>query len=210
MEAIARKLLLGCLLMAAAVPCARLEASTPVGPPLALTSGPRLEWSDPAGLVPLKMLDLLTEELTAMARAMGVDMGLAATGAADETGPHRYRVSVMQTPKAHWRLRQDVMAAAPRAAGHQGTIYIFLEQVRRVLGHLANHDSSETAREHAELARALARILAHEVVHVVAPDHPHATSGLMVARLRRGPLTKRKARIDQACARAFRDALAAP
>lgn len=205
MAQVARTVLLVCLLTAAALPAARAKASTPppVEPP-----GPRFVWSDPQGLVPLPLIGRLTDELAALGRTMGVEMGLAAPGVIAEPARRRYRVKVMRAPKDHWLLRGDVMAAAPRTEGHRGTIYLFLERVQRTLGHLKNSDSSDEAREHTELAKALARILAHELVHIVAPDHPHAKEGLMVARLRRSLLLHPRAGIDPACARAFRDALA--
>jgi plasmid stabilization system protein ParE len=208
MASVARTLFLRCLLLAAVVPCAQLEASSPAEPPAGLPAGPRLLWSDPETLMPIG-LDQLADELAVIGRAMGAEIRLDLPGRGDEPDEHRYRVSVMRAPKAYWRLRDDVMAAAPRAEGSQGTIYVFLEQVRSVLGHLADRNPSQAPREHAELATALARILAHELVHLVAPDHPHATSGLMVANLRRSSLLKRRARIDPACAQAFRRALGA-
>ncbi len=154
-------------------------------------------------------LDQLAAELAVMARALGADVRLEPAEPDDEPGELRYLVRIMREPKAHWQLGSDVMAAAPRAEGWEGTIFVFLEQVREVLGHFASRDPSEAPRENAELAKALARIVTHELVHVVAPDHPHATSGLMVANLRRDKLLKRQPRIDHKCARAFHLALSA-
>ncbi len=174
-----------------------------------LQPGPQLVWSDPQELFPFGR-DRLVAELAALFRGVGVDVELDLTGREREsTGPETYRINVMREPKPYWRLRSDVMAAAPRVEGSQGTIYVFLDQVRRVLGHFKSRELSELPREHAELAKALARILAHEVVHAVAPDHPHASSGLMVARFRRASLLRRQVRIDPGCARAFRRALGA-
>lgn len=203
-----RTLALRCLLLAAVVPCPRLEAGSPADPPAELPAGPVLLWSDPESVVPFG-IDPVAEELAVMARALGADVRLEPAEPEDEPGELRYLVRIMREPEVHWRLRDDVMAAAPRVEGLEGTIFVFLEQVRSVLGHLASRDPSEAPREHAELARALARILAHEMVHVVAPDHPHATSGLMVADLRRDKLLRRQPRIDRKCARAFHMALSA-
>ena len=143
-----------------------------------------------------------------MGKAMGAAIELRAAAPAEQPGELRYRVLLMRAPEAHWRLRPDVLAAAPRAEGYQGTIYVFLEQVQRTLGHIASLDVLRVSQQQRELVTALARIIAHEVVHVVAPDHPHATSGLMVAQLRRRSLVRRNARVDPACALAYREALA--
>ena len=46
------------------------------------------------------------------------------------------------------------------------------------------------------LARAMARVLAHELVHVVAPERGHAASGLMARQLTRHLLLRRKIELD--------------
>jgi hypothetical protein len=59
------------------------------------------------------------------------------------------------------------------------------------------------------LETALGRVIAHEVVHAVVPDHPHATAGLMGRAVDRSTLTGAGGQLDQSCltamARALRD-----
>lgn len=196
------------LLIAVVAHCAPLAAAAATDRSEALPTGPRLVWSDPQGLVPFG-LQGVGEQLAMMGGVMGVDMRLVPESPAADHGEHTYRAALMRRPKSYWHLREDVMAAAPRVEGSQGTIYVFVDQVRHVLGHLASQEPSDSAREYDELSTALARILAHEVVHLVAPDHPHASAGLMVAKMRRSLLLKRQPRFDPVCARAFRRALGA-
>jgi hypothetical protein len=59
-----------------------------------------------------------------------------------------------------------------------------------------------------EVARALARVAAHEIVHAIAPDVPHAAHGLMRHSLDRSFLVGSRATIDPRCAAAFRARLA--
>jgi hypothetical protein len=51
-------------------------------------------------------------------------------------------------------------------------------------------------RERKELARAIARVLIHEVIHAVAPNLSHADKGVMHDSLLIGPLSSREIEID--------------
>ena len=54
-----------------------------------------------------------------------------------------------------------------------------------------------------------ARVVAHEVIHAIAPDEPHARNGLMRHAMNRTFLLSDKAPLDGRCARAFLAGLAA-
>jgi hypothetical protein len=83
-----------------------------------------------------------------------------------------------------------------------------LPVVRRILElDLASSRGFQHGLSKAELARALARVVAHEVFHVVAPAVPHASSGLMSGRLGRAELLRRESRIDSGSRRALWAAL---
>ena len=61
--------------------------------------------------------------------------------------------------------------------------------------------SAISPRERDELGLALARVVAHEVVHAIVPDEPHAASGLMHHSMDRRFLLGVRAPIDEGCAR---------
>jgi hypothetical protein len=96
------------------------------------------------------------------------------------------------------------MAAAYGARGEKYSIFVFYPGVRRTLGH---SDSQLSPRHVAELSRALARIVAHEVVHVLAPESGHADSGLMSGRLTREALLADSIDLDGASLERASDAL---
>ncbi len=64
-----------------------------------------------------------------------------------------------------------------------------------------------TAREKRELSRALARVTAHEVMHVLLPGRDHAEAGLTRGVLSREALVDPGEEIDPSVAEAFRSAL---
>jgi hypothetical protein len=57
------------------------------------------------------------------------------------------------------------------------------------------------------LAKALGRVVVHELVHRIAPELPHARSGLMREDLGASFLTRRSVSLDEASAAAVLSAL---
>jgi hypothetical protein len=82
-------------------------------------------------------------------------------------------------------------------------VWVFLSAVRWTLGQ-TSLGLPLTARDEPEVARALARVVAHEVVHAIAPDRPHAHAGLMNHTLGRAFLLGPRSRLDDSWGRAFR------
>jgi hypothetical protein len=69
-------------------------------------------------------------------------------------------------------------------------VYIFFKNVMRCLGHDPEQGSLMTPAQRRDLGRALGRVVAHEVVHALAPSAPHALDGLMGEKLNRSFLQK--------------------
>lgn len=85
-------------------------------------------------------------------------------------------------------------------------IWISVPNLRWVVGAQdANAGAGRVAVE-----RALGRVIAHEVVHVFAPEHPHATRGLMGRTVNRRLLTGEAGRLDEGCLSAVALALRSP
>jgi hypothetical protein len=85
-------------------------------------------------------------------------------------------------------------------------VWVFLSSVRWTLGHPAPQ-SPLNARQAREAALALARVVAHEVVHAIAPEEPHSRGGLMNHSLNRAFLLGPRSPLRGPCARAFLDQL---
>jgi len=79
---------------------------------------------------------------------------------------------------------------------------VFLSNIRWTLGQDPRMPRV-TPQQASELGVALSRVVAHEVIHAIAPDEPHAASGLMHHSMDRSFLVRGRARIDEDCARTF-------
>ncbi len=159
-------------------------AALPKGPAGTLT----LVWHDSAHVFPAIGLDRLGDEMEALFRENGLSVTFhVASDYEDLLKIPEPRVNVIVLPGDDFRfaLPPNTMAAAYGERGEKYTIFVFYPGVRRTLGH---HDSGLSPRHVAQLSRALARIVAHEVVHVLAPERGHADSGLMAGQLTRGAL----------------------
>lgn len=101
------------------------------------------------------------------------------------------------------RRGERVLGAVFRERGPSRAVWIYVEDVRAVLqGGAVTPRASDVH----ELSAAVGRVLAHEVVHILAPQHPHASDGLMAGAVDRGVLGG-KAPLDQACLEAIRFAV---
>jgi len=158
--------------------------------PLAKEPAPALTlvWHDSTHQFPPAGLVRLAAEMETLFRENGLSLTFLAAGKHQDlwTIPEpRVNAIVLPGEDRRFGLPPNAMAAAFGERGEKYGIFVFLPSVRRTLGH---RESATSPRHLAELSRALARIVAHEVVHVLAPDGGHAESGLMSERLTRGEL----------------------
>jgi hypothetical protein len=114
------------------------------------------------------------------------------------------RVVLLPVESASWGYQEQVMGAAVRKPNRERIIYVFFPNVLRTLGLDLNSTALRTPRKRNQLARALGRILAHEIVHAIAPSHQHREGGLMERQLKRSILLKRELRLDPVSAEALR------
>jgi hypothetical protein len=167
---------------------------------------PRIDlvWFDP--------LNVLPPDVQAVGRevqAVFDDVGVETTwtrGAADEpTSPPQVNVVFLAA------LPSPALPAATLGVVTVGrnirTLWIVVPNVLRTLGVVA--DRGPLGRhEAAAVARALGRVVAHEVVHLAAPRLGHTREGLMQASLDRSSLVNGELLLDAASRRAVFPALA--
>jgi hypothetical protein len=116
------------------------------------------------------------------------------------------QVVLLSRDRSRGGVHADAMGAVQRGEGSQSAVWIVLANVHYALG---------GSKEHAPLlpldmmARAVGRVLAHELVHLILPDMPHTSEGLMQARLGRGFLLRDGLRIDPVLSSLLRTRLAA-
>lgn len=147
-----------------------------------------LVWHDSAHLFPAAGLSRLSGEMEALFRRNGLSVTFhAAREHEDLLSIPEPRVNAVVVPREDWRfgLPPNTMAATLGARGAKYTIFVFYPGVRRTLGY---REDELSPRQISELSRALARVVAHEVVHVLAPERGHAESGLMSGNLGRKEL----------------------
>jgi hypothetical protein len=89
------------------------------------------------------------------------------------TAPEELRVVVM-APSERARESRILGACIPRSSSP--TIWVEYENVLRTLGLIPKPRSRS---DRSRLALGLARVIAHEVVHVLAPEYGHDDSGLL-------------------------------
>ena len=90
------------------------------------------------------------------------------------------------------------------------TAWIYLSNVIWALGLQDRGSRGYSAREQEEIARALGRVVAHELVHAVAPDIPHSRTGLMADTMGRSLLLQRTLSLAPAEQAALRAGVAGP
>jgi hypothetical protein len=164
------------LLSALTLPAVPVEAG-PVDRPSVL-----VDWSDPQGTLPANVLEWTAQETEALFRGWGVTPRLS---------PAQAQASCCPVIRVILLDRRRLGGGPPLVLGRtsagrqeQPAVWVLVPNVREVL-----QASSGEARPQT-LARALARVAAHEIVHVLAPGLPHSAQGLMRARFDAATLTR--------------------
>jgi hypothetical protein len=174
-------------------------------PPSAL----RLLWFDPKDVFP-PAFDIASREVRRIFRDVGVDIRFERGNPGvifDDGTTLDIPVILLGQDPMRSRAPRKVMGLVPRPSDGARVVWVFLSPVRLTLGY-DPRSPRVTPRQANELGLALARVVAHEVVHAIAPEEPHAASGLMHQSMDRSFLLGRKARIDRRCARTFARSLA--
>jgi hypothetical protein len=113
--------------------------------------------------------------------------------------PGEIPVIVLDRARVDGRASGHLMGATPRHPSVRAA-WIFSSGVVWALG--LGRDPLSTSEER-EVARALGRVVAHEIVHVVAPEVPHARKGLMQPSLNRYDLIRPGLTLESQHHRAF-------
>jgi hypothetical protein len=169
-----------------------------------------LVWFDPDRLM-LAASESLEREVAATFRDIGVEVAWRQGGPGSSCGGEaapEIPIILLPTDPRPGHEDEHVMGLVMRNQHPTHAVWVFLSSLRWTLGHPAP-DGPLTARQEPEVALALARVVAHEVVHAVAPDEPHSRGGLMNHSLNRAFLLGPRSPLTGPCARAFLDQLQA-
>ncbi len=126
----------------------------------------------------------------------------------EEDGQVVVLVILIPHPPSGWRLRDDVVGAAPGVGGPRRFAYVFPPRIMRALGREFSTDEADLVAPNAELVKSTSRITIHEIIHAVAPTHRHSSGGLMKASQGRDAWLEDEVLLDETCRRAFLSALA--
>jgi len=149
--------------------------------------------------------DELAAETRAIFREMGADVtwregGLGTTYGNDAIP--EIPIIVLKTPPTGVANRASVMGLVPR--GGSKAVWIFVDNIRRAVAPSGLAFSSEVSKS---LGVAVGRVVAHEVVHALAPELAHTKQGLMRDALSRGELTSPARPAHDRCVTAVQAAL---
>jgi len=178
-------------------------------PAAAAVAASRLEievtWDDPTHALPFPS-SWVAEELAAQLRPLGILVHFSAARGLTVTPAETLRVILLERHPLERTQHSNVIGLAQRQPSARA-VWLLLSSTRRALGLDANPDRLPPLHQRRLLARALARVASHELVHAFVPAHPHAGEGLMQARLDRDALTRLGVGFDAGTARVLVSAL---
>jgi hypothetical protein len=150
-----------------------------------------------AGVALARVPDLarerLANELDAVLEDASVRLDWRWTRPGDQTAPDELLVVFLDSQGRGSHEGRMVLACSG-LTGEATAIWVYLPNVAAALG-LPGEFSPESLSGVRDLGTALGRVIAHEVVHALAPDLPHG-NGLMSVRFHAGQLCVERPRLD--------------
>jgi hypothetical protein len=167
----------------------------------------RLVWLDPTGAA-IGVDGLARDEARSLLGSMGAIVSWRRGAPVEPARPDEVRVILVDRAVLDPR-RRPVLGATPPRFEVARFLWVHVPGVRAVIGlRPSGSPGTDDLASSRELAIALGRVVAHEVVHALAPSVPHGT-GLMSAALTRRQLTATSIPYDPEVALAVRAALRA-
>jgi hypothetical protein len=165
---------------------------------VALSRRLTIHWSDPEHQFQFE-LDALVTEARALFAPLGIGVGWAPADMV-VTRDH-VQVVLLALDRSGGRMGAHTLACVQDGPNAQPAAWILVPRVRETLG----LPPQRLPNEGPLLSRALARVMAHELIHLIAPQVRHVPGGLMNASLGRDFLVRpAMGALDGALARAVR------
>lgn len=148
--------------------------------------GLELFWSD-YKLLSNKLSAGARKAIEKEARSIFAEVGIEPSfhiGSPEEHGKsdaNPIRIVLMPRSAEGWTLPGEAMGAILEKNALARTVYIFVPVVERTIGHAVGGKMLHDGRKAHALARALARVVAHETVHAIDPDIPHGPEGSVMS-----------------------------
>ena len=177
---------------------APLSADRPELPPRERSREPLpLVFFDPTSALPVSPAEVKAE-VEKVFGALGVPVLWREGRESPVTEGSDLQVILLPSDRSAGRLSANTMGAVRKAEDAPRALWVFLPAVRAALGVSPRSGGLLAPTERAFLARALARVIAHETIHAVAPDHPHSRHGLMSSQMSRKELLRDQVQVDDA------------
>ena len=179
--------------------------------PAARTPALQLLWFDPSRALPGPATDALAEEERSIFRELGVEVAFRVakpdTTYGDGDVPEVPIILLKDDPIVARRPTR-LLGLIVRNQEPNRAVWAFLDNVRWTLG-FEKDRGLRAAGSELDLGLALGRVVAHEVIHALAPEEPHSKNGLMGHSMNRAFLLGDHAPLEARCGRAFLEGLAA-
>ena len=171
----------------------------------------------PPAVIEVRLFDpyrLLTDEVEAVIREEA-GWAFAETGVpvrfVRQAGGRVIPATVYPEIPEHWTRAPQAIGVAIGTPGGPRSVFLSVGAAERALGiptprRGPSFRDSSMAVGGRRLGVALGRVLAHELTHVIAPDCPHTTTGLMAPQLSRRDLTAPEFGFDDLATRYLREA----
>ncbi len=186
---------LGAILTSAAVPARAVEERDP---------GVRIVWFDPLNALP-DGFEAIGASVRDVFASVGVEVEWTRGNADSVVDGRDVQVILLDDARTAARGGDTMGLVEPDAPTR--VAWILLPKVKRGLGLDPTPRRAMPPGDARALVSALGRVVAHEVIHAVAPGVPHARRGLMAPTLGRAALVKPLVGLDAASRLAFLDAL---
>jgi hypothetical protein len=152
-------------------------------------------WSDGHGLV--SHPGEVQSEIAAILGSAGIRVRWTEDGLAVGSAIHVAVVVSPSEPSGEgWHLSPSAMGVYLSTA-EASAVYVFYQRVARVVGVASGREGMMAPSDRKRLAKALGRVVVHELVHRIDPDLPHAEAGVMRGDLGRSLLTRRTLELDE-------------
>jgi hypothetical protein len=167
-----------------------------------------LTWNDAYQLLPFGH-EAVAKKVTDIFETEGVDVRWQTVTHEPTPSPGLVGIRVVLMPRdsSGWGLPRHTMGVVIGKKVPRETVFIFFPNVARTLGYDPRTPRARSPRERARLTRALARVVAHEVVHAIQPDREHDAVGLLSLHLDRRSLLQPRLRLAKETAEALRSSL---
>lgn len=173
----------------------------------------RLVISDRFGL-PGSFLATIRGDVQSILRAVDIEVTWSSGEPADENNRSRdqrvsgsFLVVLAGKSPSDWGVTDEAMGAVASAVHLLPYVIVFPERVLQVME--PHRQADRPPKYNRTMARAFAKVVVHELVHAIAPEHSHSVRGLMRSTLDRAFLLDPELQIDAGCRAAIVGALQA-